>query len=356
MNIYKFKKKDLLEALKFTTEYHMEETKQSRGRTNSGERGYGGELDSFISGKLTEHGVSEILKKYSNKNFSFEIDNEIYTDSEIGKKSDPDIISVTNLAGDRRKPKIHIEIKKINEELEEWVGMRGDQYDSLIKSKKNFNDKNMYIINASLTFSDNNSRKGHDIVGSLLKELISPKKTDPLSRFSDYKNLTCKINYIYSMHTLKEFGVFYQKGTIMTSPKLSTGKSAYKKDGNLAKGFKSTNIFPMGSYQRAYKLQNTNQKEFFSDWIIEGSFELLKFGKQNNEYLHLKEDTKFSNKFFGDFHFKKNETVKFFFVNKLRTTKSIDDYWFARERLNQLINEKKIPSLEENIIYILKNI
>lgn len=355
MNSYKFTKEDFLEALKFTTLYHLEETKQSRGRTNSGERGYGGELDSFISGKLTEKGVAKILENYSKMNYKFEIDNEIYTDSEIGKKSDPDITKIILEENIKREPKIHLEIKKINEDLDEWVGMRGDQYESLVSTKGNIDDK-MFIINASLKFDDNLSKKSHDIVGSLLKELIKPSNTDPIYKFSDYQNLTCKVNYIYSMEQLKKYGVFYKKGTIMTSPLLLKGKSAYKKDGSIAKGFIKSKTIPKGIYIKKMRLQNSNDLEFFSEWNIEGSFEEFHYGDHKNEYLFLTEDTNFSNKVFGDFHFKKGETIKFFFINKLRAPKSIDDYWFARIKIDQLIKNNEIPSVEESLFFIAQNI
>ena len=354
MNTYKFTKEDFLEALEFTTLYHLEETKQSRGRTNSGERGYGGELDSFISGKLTEKGVAKILENYSEKNLKFEIDNEIYTDSEIGRKSDPDITKVILEDNIEREPKIHLEIKKINEELDEWVGMRGDQYESLVSTKGNIDDK-IFIINASLKFDDNLSKKSHDIVGSLLKELIQPAKSDPISKFSNYHNLRCKINYIYSMEQLKEYGVFYPKKTIMTSPVLKTGKNAYLKKGGVAKGFTKLGYSPKGKYKRNMKLKDSNEVEFFSNWDIDGAFEVFHFGK-NNEYLYLTEDTCFKNDVFGNFNFKKGTTVKFFFINKLRTTKSIDDYWFARIKLDQLIEDKKIPSVEKGLAFIAQNI
>ena len=53
-NLYKFQIEDLLECFKFVKNFHLEPTKSSRGRTNQGKRGFGGELDAWIPGKLCD--------------------------------------------------------------------------------------------------------------------------------------------------------------------------------------------------------------------------------------------------------------------------------------------------------------
>jgi len=104
------------------------------------------------------------------------------------------------------------------------------------------------------------------------------------------------------------------------------------------------------------KLEKSNKTEFFSDWLIEGAYEVLHYGDYKNEYLYLTEDTNFSNKVFGDFFFEKGTTVKFFFINKLRAPKSIDDYWFARIKLDQLVKDKIIYDVRKSLNLIAENI
>ena len=70
-NEYRFKDEDLLTAIDFVKNYHLEPTKGLRGRTNQGKIGFGGELDEWIPGKLVEIGVCRILENFSNgKNLS----------------------------------------------------------------------------------------------------------------------------------------------------------------------------------------------------------------------------------------------------------------------------------------------
>ena len=56
-NIYKFSEDDLAEVLTFLKDYHLNPTKGLRGRTNQGKRGFGGELDEMLPGKLLEIAV-----------------------------------------------------------------------------------------------------------------------------------------------------------------------------------------------------------------------------------------------------------------------------------------------------------
>ena len=65
--IYKFTKEDLNEILKFIKNYHLNPTKGLRGRTNQGKRGFGGELDEWMPGKLLEIAVCRILERHNSK-------------------------------------------------------------------------------------------------------------------------------------------------------------------------------------------------------------------------------------------------------------------------------------------------
>ena len=69
---YFFSKEDINKAFNFVVSYHLNPTKGQRGRTNTGMRGFGGELDEFIPGKLVEIAFCKILEKFdkNKKNLS----------------------------------------------------------------------------------------------------------------------------------------------------------------------------------------------------------------------------------------------------------------------------------------------
>ena len=72
----------------------MNPTKGLRGRTNQGKRGFGGELDEMLPGKLLEIAVCRILENFSSNNKRLFPDFKIYSNFEVGKRSDPDITKV----------------------------------------------------------------------------------------------------------------------------------------------------------------------------------------------------------------------------------------------------------------------
>ena len=95
--IYSFNKNDIKEVINFCKNYHLEETKRNTGRTGSGPRSFGGEIDAFGPGKLNEIGISKIISKISGKECS--IDNEIYSNYQVGQNVKPDIIKIKDNAG-----------------------------------------------------------------------------------------------------------------------------------------------------------------------------------------------------------------------------------------------------------------
>ena len=79
---YSFEIDDFLECITFAYNYHMFEGKGARGRTSQGKRGFGGELDEFVPGKLCEVAVTKIIENYSNSSKKLIIDNDIYPDND----------------------------------------------------------------------------------------------------------------------------------------------------------------------------------------------------------------------------------------------------------------------------------
>ena len=67
-------------------------------------------------------------------------------------------------------------------------------------------------------------------------------------------------------------------------------------------------------------------------------------------------------KVFGYYKLDDKKTYKFFFKNKLvkrsgkDVFKSIDDYWFSKKRLDELLDKKEIRNTQTTLIYIAKKI
>ena len=65
---------------------------------------------------------------------------------------------------------------------------------------------------------------------------------------------------------------------------------------------------------------------------------------------------------FGRFNLESGKTYKFHFTNKLGKTggkdnfKSIDDYWFSKKRLDELLEDGSLPDVNDGISEIIKKI
>lgn len=347
---YNFNQEDLIKVLEFTRDYHLEESKQSSGRTNQGSRNFGGELDAFIPGKLIELGVCKILERYSNNAKELYPDYKIYTNTEVANQVDPDIVRVKH-KNSFRAPNIHIEVKRLSEG-DEWLGMRADQLSRVEQVKGTSTLKNMYMIHASLRFNDSKNKKQNDVVGSVLKELV-PNQKIQFNSFSNFSDLFCEINYVYSISNLISKGHLYAKGEIIPTGSFLPSASAYKKDLSLRKGYEvikkfysPTNIVPM-------EIEASGLIPTYGKWQINGEFDLIKTNS-NKKVIFCKSDVTIFNEYFGKFFFEKEKTYSFYFKNKLGNDyKNIDDYWFFKKRLNEMMELNNIPSNEESIQEII---
>lgn len=349
---YRFTDEDLKKVLEFTKDYHLEETKQSSGRTNQGSRNFGGELDAFVPGKLIELAVCKILEGYGCNKFLMP-DYKIYTNIEVAEKVDPDIVEVKD-NGELRPPNIHVEIKRVGDG-DVWLGMRADQLNR-VKAVKGIEAVNsMYMIHASLAFANANNKKQNDIVGAVLKELIPKEKLD-LKEFSNFTDLYCKIDYAYSVQDLMSKGHLYKKGDIIPTGEFPEGANAYKKNGALRKGYKLIKQFSKSANDFYMKIALTGLKPSYSKWEISGEAELFQTSKKK-EVLYCKTNVVMTSPYFGKFNLEAKKTYKVHFQNKLGNDyKNIDDYWFFKKRLDEMIASKEISSNEESIEKIISSI
>jgi hypothetical protein len=347
---YNFNANDLIKVLEFTRDYHLEESKQSSGRTNQGSRNFGGELDAFIPGKLIELGVCKILERYSQKTKELYPDYKIYTNAEVANQVDPDIVHVKNNDG-LRDPNIHVEIKRLSDG-DEWLGMRADQLKRVEQVKGITTVDNMYMIHASLKFHDSKNKKQNDVVGAVLKELIPSHKIQ-LNEFSDFSDLHCEINYVYSINDLKLKGNLYSKGEIIPTGSFLLGAQAYKSDASLRKGYEVIKAFDEKIRGVSMEIEGTGLVPIYGEWEVNGKFDLIKTN-HNKKVIFCKSNVTIFNNYFGHYFFEEGKTYNFYFKNKLGNDfKNIDDYWFFKKRLDEMMAQEEIPTNEMAIKKII---
>ena len=360
---YSFKEEDFLESLEFVKKYHLEPTKGTRNRTSSTFRGFGGEMDDFISGKLAEIATKKILEKYNN-NKKIIIDQNIYTNKEIIEKADPDIIEIEE-SNQKRKPKLYVEIKKDFTNWG-WIGMPMPQLDAISKRRDKETFEKMYIVHPRIFFSDNKDPKEQNIVGALLKRLISSNKIN-FNEFSELEDLKCIIECCYSMNDLFKYGNLFKRGNIIPIENFENTSSMYNKPHhktgkrNVRTGFKLLKKYS-GKKEIKIKIKGLNSVPFYGTFKIDGNFEIFKKIKYQTDHIYCVEDTKIFNEVFGEQILEKDKSYLFFFINKQgdpnveKNLKFKDDQWILRRRLDELIKDKKIKSADQNMQYISEEI
>ena len=358
--IYSFIKEDIKKVIYFCKGYHLDQTKRSSGRTTAEKRGLGGVIDAFGPGKLNEIGIAKIIGNLTNKECV--IDDEIYSDAEVGKKAKADIIKIKENNTDR-EPNLHIEAKRYSLS-DQWIGMRNDQIETTIKVKGNSIENDMYIVFGEIFYDDEKNRKQQDFLGSFLKSTISDS-TYSFGEFSEITNIKCKIKYVFSLKELKNLGHFFSVGKIIPKIELETTNNSYKKDGKLGWNLKKKRSYSDKTNISA--TTNIGTKTEYGKFKISGKFDLL--GKKKfkyRRYIYCKSDLILKNEYLGNFNFKKDQCIIFNINNSLGTetkdkkiiekTKSIDDWWISKNRLEQLIKSGKIKNYEKSLKEISEKI
>ena len=345
---YNFSDDDIKKALSFVKNYHLEPTKRSSGRTNQGKRGFGGELDEFFPGKLVEIGVCSVLENYA-KNKSMLPDFEIYSDKEVGEKSDPDITEVIDANNISRPPNTFVEIKRC-EINDKWLGPRQHQLKDLT---------NGFMIHASLKFEDDKSKKQNDIIGSVLKKISNPDfmKFDD---FSDLESLELSIDYAYSFKDIREKGHFFPSGNIIPDTEFPNRRKAYKQDGSMSATYEKEEEFSSDTFHTMY-WESSKDELSFSEWEVKGKHEILK-DKYGKKFIHALDKVTMFNEVFGLYELLSDHTYQFYFKNTLGKQgdkdifKAIDDYWFSKRRLEELLKNNDILSTDSTLKLIAETI
>ena len=134
----------------------------------------------------------------------------------------------------------------------------------------------------------------------------------------------------------------------------------FLKDGSLSKVYNILQSY-QGSYDFEMKWENKTQKLSFSKWTVTGEFIILE-DKNKKQFIYSINKTKMFSEVFGTFDLLDGETYRFYFVNTLGKQggkdvyKSIDDYWFSKRRLDELINGNQINSINDSMKKIINEI
>lgn len=352
VNEYRFTDEDLFQVLNFIKNYHLNPTKGLRGRTNQGKRGFGGELDEWVPGKLIEIGTCKILESFGS-DLRLLPDFEIYSNKEVGERSDPDITRILEeKKGVERNPKLFLEIKRL-EENSKWLGPRSHQLKGIDRAS-NFSNDEIFMIHTSIEFEDNKSLKERDITASILSRLSKSNSLD-LSAFSEFSDLVARIQYIYSLDDLHRHGQIFPKGSIIPETDFPSSMLLVNKDGTIRKGFAIKHQFE-GTHNLKMRIESSQEEPEYGDWEIDGEFWIAT--KNKKDYIHAVNETVMFNKVFGKYFLEKGRTYKFHFVNKLGkdTYKNIDDVWLSKKRLDELYESDELRSVDVRLNEIINKI
>jgi hypothetical protein len=345
-SVYEFALDDISEVIKFCRDYHLDVTKQASGRTGAGPRGLGGEIDAFGPGKLNEVGISKLISTDQEKICM--VDNQIYSNHEVGIKTIPDIVAVKE-KNNLRKPNLYIEIKKIAES-DQWLGIHTDQLKSIMRDSK-INQNEIYLIYGQVYFQDKNNRKQQDFLGSFLNSIIGNSPVQ-FNEFSSLKDLKCRIHYILSVSDLQKYGHEFEEGDIIPELDFDQAKQVFRNDGRLWKGLKIKNEFSGVNKLKAIGINGETYE--YGKFEVSGKVQIISSGNKSRQYLNFLEDTTIENEYFGRLEFRKGQVIFFNIKNMLAglqgsKVKTKSDWWISRKKLDQLITNQKIQGTENMI-------
>ena len=344
-SIYEFTISDIAEVMKFCRDYHLDITKQASGRTGSGPRGLGGEIDAFGPGKLNEIAVSRLISTDRIKQCT--VDNKIYSNYEVGIKTIPDIVGVIENGSDEREPNLYIEVKKIADS-DQWLGIHSDQLKSILRdSKTNIDD--IYLIFGEVYFQDKKNKKQQDFLGAFLNSAIDNASVK-FQQFSSLKDLRCKIHYVLPISDLQKFGHEFKTGDIIPELEFGEAKQVFRSNGNLWKNLKVANTL---NGENIIEAPGIDGKRYpYGKFKCKGQVNIIKKTGSSRTYLSVIENTSIENEYFGVLEFKKGETVFFNIRNKLAGLqgtkfKTKSDWWISRRKLDQIVANGKVTKTEE---------
>lgn len=351
MKYYKLTFEDFKRVFEFGTNYYIDPSKNTTGRTTGEPRGLGAVLDAFTLGKLTEIGVEKIFTEF-NKNKFYRLDFEIKSNSQV--MNEPDIVQIKENEN-IRDPNLFIEIKNTSEK-DRWVGLTEEQFNTM---KRSAGSKKIYIVYASVRSQTvNNNPKTTDLTGMFLKEIENREKSDIFQKFADL-NAECRIEFIISSDDLENFGYPFERGMNMYETNLFKEKdrsSFYSQGGTrkdilYIKEFKNFN----GAVNLEIKQGMLPEKEYISKFEVHGSFKIIK--KKKKSFIECDSDVTIANAIFGKFDLEEGKFYSFNLETLGRDPKlKRNNILISKRKIYQLIDEGQIRKPEAVVKEITDNI
>ncbi len=353
MNFYKLTLEDFKRVFEFGTNYYIDPSKNTTGRTTGEPRGLGAILDAFTLGKLTEIGVEKILREH-NQNKNYILDFDIKSNSQV--KDEPDIIQINEFSKNR-EPNVFIEIKNTSEN-DRWIGLTEEQFNTI---KRSAGKRRIYMIYASINSETiENNPKTTDLTGMFLKEIENQNKSKIFQKFAGL-NAKCKIEFIISADDLDQFAFPFERGMNMYETRLFDEKktTSFYSQGGLQVRKDVLGIEEFNSFDGIRKLEISNgvssEREEISKFKVKGSFKLIK--KRKKTYIECISDIYLENGIFGKFKLENGKFYSFNLATVGRDPKlKRNNLFIAKNRIYQLINDNKIRQPEIVIQEIVNNI
>jgi len=319
--------KYLRQAFEFSVNYQLNPHKAKRNRTSGQDRSLGEIVDSFITGKVIELGVIDILRKINPKK-KYVPDLKVRDAQDYG---DPDIVAV-NENGSDRQPKVFVETKNDSADYR-WTGLFKEQFETMQKHPMIKGDLNkIFIVYASVKTKKEVGISNMDLFGVYLKKsILSQSKL--FKGFVEPSDLSVEINHVITGEELLKNGDFFEKerdSIFETDVLKESTLGIIKKDGVMRKGVKKISF--SGNKIPIKEINDYPKK--FGDFYFVGKLEIyrVQFRRSISLYLRCISDVKVQNKLFGKFSLKKGKQYQLV-IKKLMPC-GRNNLWIAKRKLD----------------------
>ncbi|GKS67903.1 hypothetical protein YTPLAS73_14500 [Nitrosarchaeum sp.] len=299
-------------------------------------------VDSFISGKVIELGVIDILKKINGEKDFFP-DIEVRSTQDY---SDPDIVAVKENEA-KREPKVFVEIKNDLREYR-WTGLYKEQFESMQNHKSiNGDIKKIFIVYASLKSKKEVGKERNDLFGIYLKSISD------MSVFKDFSvpsDLYVEINHVITGEELVNNGDFFNKDEDFiyeTDVLKESSLGVVKADGSLRKGCEK--IVPSGNKIPTDAVGNHAEK--IGEFTFSGNVEVYKVKFRNSYSIYIKciSDVVVKNKILGKFDLEGGKQYQVVIKKLMQCGRN--NLWIAKRNLEFVTksNEARMFEIAEKI-------
>ena len=219
--------KHLDDALKFAVDYYINPHKEIKARTSTQERRVGQIMDDWMTGKIIELAVIDILKQINPDKQCFP-DLKIHNDPEY---EDPDVVDVLDRnSKKRRPPETYVEVKNTAKD-DQWTGLYRTQWDTINRHELVNDGDNLYIVYASIKAKESSNKiyqhpksctcgftdevlqsrystRTKDVLGIFLKQFLN---SEHFAEFIDDNQVFVEIDSVITGIELRDNGEFFNK-------------------------------------------------------------------------------------------------------------------------------------------------